>query len=77
MLFLIEIHWQRRTPEPERTNTGRTTYAEFSKTLTSAKTNATRKFRLHYGNHLAIEKVEGHSAEPRSGHQDPRLQPAS
>jgi hypothetical protein len=57
MLFLIDIHWTRRTPDPERKNTGHTTYAEFAKTLTRATSQATKKFRRHYGLHLQIERT--------------------
>lgn len=77
MLFIIVIHWTRRTPDPERDAHGRITYAQFAKTLTRAKTNASRKFRLHYGKHLSIHKIEGGDGELRTAHRDPRLQSLS
>ena len=57
MLYLIQIHWTRRQPEPDRSDTGTTTYAEFARTLTTAKRQATAKFRRHYGSHLAIQST--------------------
>ena len=57
MLFIIDVHWTRRTPDPERENAGTTTYAEFAHTATRATSQATRKFRRHYGLHLQITRT--------------------
>jgi len=53
MLYLIQVHWQRRTPEPGRPDKGTTTYAEFARSLGAAKRKAAGKFRRHYGMHLS------------------------
>ena len=58
MYFIIDIHWKRHTPQDGTASSGRATYAEFAKTLTSAKARAARKFNRHYGIHLTIESVE-------------------
>lgn len=56
-LYLIDITWTRRQPEPDRENTGTKTYAEYARTLTRAVSQASTKFRRHYGMHLAISKT--------------------
>ena len=56
-LFLIDISWQRRQPDPDRENTGTKTYAEYARSLTRATTQACKKFRRHYGMHLAITQT--------------------
>lgn len=58
MLFIINVHWKRRSPEPGRPNKGHSTYAEYGRTLLAAKRKAATKFRRHYGLHLAIERTE-------------------
>lgn len=58
MLYIINIHWTRRIPQEGRPDQGRSTYAEYAKSLTAAKRKASAKFRLHYGMHLAIESAE-------------------
>jgi hypothetical protein len=57
MLYLIEIHWTRRSPELGRPDSGRATYAEFAKTFTAARNKAVRKFNRHLGMHLSIQRV--------------------
>jgi hypothetical protein len=54
MLFLIEIHWTRRAPDPDQPSTGSTTYAEYASTVTRATSQAARKFQRHYHVHRAI-----------------------
>jgi hypothetical protein len=54
MLYLIDIVWIRRSSEPDRPDSGTTTYAEFARTLTGAKRKAAAKFRRHYGMHLIL-----------------------
>ena len=57
MLYLINIHWRRRSPHPEKPATGKSTYPENARTLTAAKNKAIKKFNRHLGTHLAIEKT--------------------
>lgn len=57
MLFIIDIAWTRRAPEPGRPDNGTTTYSEYARTLTTAKRRAAAKFRRHYGAHLAIRSA--------------------
>jgi hypothetical protein len=57
MLYLIDIHWQRRSPEEGRPQTGYSTYSMAGRTYTVAKGKAVRKFNRHFGMHLAINKV--------------------
>jgi len=56
-LYLIDISWQRRHPDPELPLTGTQTFAEFARTITRARSQASAKFRRHYGMHLAITKT--------------------
>jgi hypothetical protein len=56
-LFIIDISWQRRNPQDGDEQTGTKTYAEYARPLTRATTQASKKFRRHYGMHLAIQKV--------------------
>lgn len=57
MLFLIDIHWQRRSPEPEREDSGISTYAMAGRSFAAAKSKAIRKFNRHFGLHLSISKT--------------------
>jgi hypothetical protein len=56
-LFLIDISWKRRKAQDGDDQTGTKTYAEYARTLTRATTQASKKFRRHYGMHLAITKT--------------------
>jgi hypothetical protein len=58
MLFIINIHWERRAHEDGRPDKGYSTYAEYAKTLNGAKRKAAAKFRRHYGMHLNIARTE-------------------
>lgn len=58
MLYLINIHWTRRVPEDGRPTNGKSTYAEYARTLTGAKRKAAAKFRRHYGLHLDVTRTE-------------------
>ena len=60
-LYLIDIHWQRRTPEAERPQSGIAQYAESGRSFNTAKGKAIRKFNRHIGLHLRIEKTVEHS----------------
>jgi hypothetical protein len=57
MLYLIDIHWQRRKPEADRPQTGSSTYAMAGRTFNIAKGKAIKKFNRHFGMHLAINKT--------------------
>lgn len=57
MLYLINIHWKRRTPHPDKPQTGRSTYPENARTLQAGKNKAVKKFNRHFGMNLAIENV--------------------
>lgn len=57
MLFLIDIHWQRRAPEADRPQTGIETYAIGGRSFNAAKGKAIRKFNRHFGLHLSIAKT--------------------
>jgi hypothetical protein len=56
-LFLIDVHWQRRTPEAGRPQTGFSTYAMAGRSLSIAKGKVIRKFNRHFGLHLSINKT--------------------
>ena len=57
MIYIIDIHWQRRTPTPEKAQTGFSTYAERGRNYSTAKGKAVRKFNRAFGAYLAINKV--------------------
>lgn len=57
MLYLIEITWQRRDPQPEETNVGTTVQAEFARSLNRAISKAKIKFLRHSGMHRSITGV--------------------
>jgi hypothetical protein len=69
MLYLIDITWNRRTPETDRPKTGVETVAMAGRSFTVAKGKAVRKFNLHFGMHLAIQKVT-EKQDPAQIHQD-------
>lgn len=54
MLYLIDIHWKRRTPHPDKPQTGRTTYAIASKYPKRAINQAKKTFTNKYGANLEI-----------------------
>lgn len=57
MLYLIDIHWTRRTPEEGRSDKGISTIASAARTFTAARTKATKQFRRHYGTYLAVTQI--------------------
>lgn len=57
MLYLLNIHWTRRTPRDDKPSKGHSTYAENAPSLNAAKSKAVRKFNRHYGIHLQVEKT--------------------
>jgi hypothetical protein len=57
MLFLIDIHWQRRAKESDRPQSGIETYAIAGRTFNAAKSKAIRKFNRHFGMFLSIDKA--------------------
>jgi hypothetical protein len=63
MLYLIDIKWKRRAPQPGEEPTGTTTQAEFARSSRAAINKAGRKFRQHYGAHRLIQSVS-EQAEP-------------
>ena len=69
MLYLIDITWTRRAPQPGEAPTGTTTQAEFARSLQAAKNKASKKFRQHYGAHRRIETVT-EQADPAGIYQD-------
>jgi hypothetical protein len=54
MMHLIDIHWQRKTPHPDKPATGRSTYAVRARYLKAAIAKASAKFRRQYGENLLI-----------------------
>ena len=68
MLYIIDIHWSRRTPETGRPDSGTTTYAEYTKTLNAAKRRAAANFRRHYGMHLNITATREKAPSALSSH---------
>jgi hypothetical protein len=58
MLYIINVHWQRRTPETGLPDKGHSTFAEYARSLTAAKRKASAKFRRHYGMHLDVTRTE-------------------
>ena len=54
MLFLINIHWTRRTPHPDKPSAGKSTLAIQARYRTAAYRKAQRQFRHKYGKNLAI-----------------------
>jgi hypothetical protein len=57
MLFLIDIHWKRRSPLAGKPDHGTATYAEQARYLNAAKSKAIRKFNHHFGMHLSITQT--------------------
>jgi hypothetical protein len=58
MLYLINIHWQRRTAEQGRAQTGTVRYTINARSLGAAKTKASRMFNRHMGTLLAITELQ-------------------
>ena len=54
MLFLIEIHWERTQPHPDKPATDHTTYPVAARYRTAAFRKAQRQFRHQYGGNLKI-----------------------
>lgn len=54
MLFLIDIHWKRRTPHPDKPQTGRSTYPISARYPKRAIADAKRIFNRHFGTNLEI-----------------------
>jgi hypothetical protein len=54
MLHLVNVHWSRRSPHPDKPAKGKTTYAEYGRTFIAARSRAVKKFNRHYGTNLAI-----------------------
>jgi len=54
MIYLIDIHWQRRHPHPDKPATGRTTIPVSARYPKRAITDAKKQFRQKYGANLAI-----------------------
>jgi len=53
-LYLIDIHWERRTPEQGRPTKGFGTYPAAARSLNAAKAKAVRKFNHTFGTHLKV-----------------------
>lgn len=58
MIHVINIHWKRKTPHPDKPASGKSTYYARSKYLTNAINKSKRKFRRQFGNDLEITKAE-------------------
>jgi hypothetical protein len=56
-LYLIDVHWQRRSPEAGRAQIGFSSYAMAGRTFSIAKSKVIRKFNRHFGMHLAVVKA--------------------
>ena len=54
MLFLINIHWTRRAPHPDKPASGKSTIPTAARYRTAAFRKAQREFRKKYANHLEI-----------------------
>ncbi len=54
MQFLINIHWERRTPHPDKPAKGESTMFVQARYRTAAFRKAQRQFRRKYGNNLSI-----------------------
>ena len=54
MLFLINIHWKRTTPHPDKPASGYSTLAVAARYRTAAFRKAQRSFIRKYGKNLAI-----------------------
>lgn len=57
MLYLINIHWQRRHQTEGTPQTGYSTYAESGRNYSTAKGKAVRKFNRQFAAHFQINKV--------------------
>lgn len=58
MFYVINIHWKRKSPHPDKPASGKSTYYARSKYLTNAINKSKRKFRQQYGNALKITNAE-------------------
>lgn len=57
MLFILDIHWKRRSAREGKPAEGFSTVAQAGRSLGAARAAASRKFNRYYGAHLAIERV--------------------
>jgi hypothetical protein len=57
MIYILDIHWQRRAPQEGKPNKGFSTVAQAGRSLRAAITTASRKFNRTYGQYLAIDRV--------------------
>jgi argonaute-like protein implicated in RNA metabolism and viral defense len=57
MHYLIDIHWTRTSPHPDKPSKGHSSYFIRDRSLTSAKVKAVKKFTEQYGNNFEITEV--------------------
>lgn len=56
-LFIIEIHWQRRSPQDGQPLTGTDSSATAGHTIAEASRKAVQKFNRHFGMHRKVLRV--------------------
>lgn len=56
-LFLIDIHWERRSHQDGKPPSGTSTLSTAGRSLAEASRKATRKFNLQFGMHLRITRI--------------------